>query len=81
MPPVVHTERQRKSSNALVATRPAGYLAGMSHVHYELDGKTAVIQMDDGKANALSYDMIDGVLEALARAENEASAIVLAGRP
>ena len=53
----------------------------MSHVTYELDGKTAVIQMDDGKANALSYEMIDALLEALTRAESEASAIVLAGRP
>jgi enoyl-CoA hydratase len=53
----------------------------MSHVHYELDGKTAVIQMDDGKANALSYEMIDELLAALTRAEAEASAVVLAGRP
>lgn len=53
----------------------------MSQVSYELDGKTAVIQMDDGKANALSYEMIDGLLEALTRAEGEAAAIVLAGRP
>jgi enoyl-CoA hydratase len=53
----------------------------MSHVTYELDGKTAVIRMDDGKANALSYEVIDDVLASLARAESEASAIVLAGRP
>ena len=53
----------------------------MAHVHYELDGKTAVIQMDDGKANALSYEVIDDLLAALARAEGEAAAIVLAGRP
>ena len=45
----------------------------MSHVTYELDGKTAVIQMDDGKANALSYEMIDALLAALTRAESEAS--------
>ena len=42
---------------------------------------TAVIQMDDGKANALSDAMITEVGEALARAEKEANAIVLAGRP
>ena len=53
----------------------------MSHVGYELDGKTAVVTMDDGKANALSYEMIDALLAALSRAEGEASAIVLAGRP
>jgi enoyl-CoA hydratase len=37
--------------------------------------------MDDGKANALSTTMIDALLAALARAEQEAKAIVLAGRP
>ena len=47
---------------------------------YQLDEKIAVIQMDDGKANALSRPMIDGVIAALARAESEASAVVLAGR-
>jgi enoyl-CoA hydratase len=37
--------------------------------------------MDDGKANALSRSMIDAVTAALARAEQEASAAVLVGRP
>ncbi len=37
--------------------------------------------MDDGKANALSDAMIDALVNALARAEKEASAIVLTGRP
>jgi enoyl-CoA hydratase len=48
---------------------------------YSLEGTTAVIRMDDGKANALSREMIDAVLAALTRAETEASAIVLTGRP
>ncbi|MBL9017430.1 MAG: crotonase/enoyl-CoA hydratase family protein [Myxococcales bacterium] len=48
---------------------------------YALDGKIAVITMDDGKANALSVEMIDALLAALAKAETEASAVVLAGRP
>ena len=47
---------------------------------YALDGSTAVVTMDDGKANALSNDMIDGLLAALTRAETEAKAMVLAGR-
>jgi enoyl-CoA hydratase len=47
---------------------------------YTLDNKVAVIQMDDGKANALSKAMIDAVSAALARAEQEASAAVLVGR-
>ena len=48
---------------------------------YALDGTTAVVQMDDGKANALSSAMLDALLEALTRAEKEAGALVLAGRP
>lgn len=47
---------------------------------YALEGSTAVVTMDDGKANALSNDMIDGLLAALTRAESEAKAMVLAGR-
>lgn len=50
-------------------------------LHYALEGTTAVLRMDDGKANALSDAMIDGLLAALVRAEKEASAIVLVGRP
>jgi enoyl-CoA hydratase len=49
-------------------------------VRYRLEGKTAVVEMDDGKANALSDAMIDALREALTRAEGEASAMVLAGR-
>ena len=48
---------------------------------YALEGTTAVVTMDDGKANALSDAMLDKLLEALARAEGEATAMVLAGRP
>jgi enoyl-CoA hydratase len=47
---------------------------------YALDGSTAVITMDDGKANALSNEMIDQLTAALDRAEGEAKAIVLVGR-
>ncbi|MCC7536716.1 MAG: crotonase/enoyl-CoA hydratase family protein [Deltaproteobacteria bacterium] len=49
-------------------------------VSFRLEGKTAVVTMDDGKANALSEAMIDAVTAALSRAEAEASAMVLAGR-
>lgn len=48
---------------------------------YELEGATAVLRMDDGKANALSDAMIGALLDALERAEKEASAAVLVGRP
>jgi enoyl-CoA hydratase len=47
---------------------------------YELDGTTALLRMDDGKANALSDAMISALLEALDRAEKEASVAVLVGR-
>jgi enoyl-CoA hydratase len=47
---------------------------------YTLEEKTAVVHMDDGKANALSDGMITALLEALNRAESEASAMVLLGR-
>jgi enoyl-CoA hydratase len=53
----------------------------MTVAHYKLEGPTAVVQMDDGKANALSDAMIAELGEALARAEKEASALVLTGRP
>jgi enoyl-CoA hydratase len=49
-------------------------------VSYSLEDKVAVVTMDDGKANALSQQMIDALLAALTRAEQEASAMVLAGR-
>ena len=48
---------------------------------YTLEGKVATVVMDDGKANALSQPMIQALREAITRAESEASALVLAGRP
>lgn len=50
-------------------------------VRYTQEDKVAVIAMDDGKANALSMAMIDELLAALDRAEREAGAVVLTGRP
>ncbi len=51
-----------------------------SRISFERVGEVAVITMDDGKANALGYAMLDELDAALTRAEQEASAIVLAGR-
>lgn len=48
---------------------------------YVLEGTTALVQMDDGKANALSDAMIAELGEAFDRAEKEATALVLSGRP
>lgn len=50
-------------------------------LQYALEGSTAVLRMDDGKANALSDAMIDALSESIDRAAKEASAIVLLGRP
>lgn len=52
----------------------------MSLVNYESRENVAVLRMDDGKANALSYQMMDDLDVALNRAEKEASAVVLTGR-
>ncbi len=49
-------------------------------VHYTLEDRIAHIQLDDGKANALSFELMDALLEALDRAESEARALVLSGR-
>jgi enoyl-CoA hydratase len=48
---------------------------------YTLEGNVAIVRMDDGKANALSETMIESLLGALTRAEKEANAMVLMGRP
>jgi enoyl-CoA hydratase len=53
----------------------------MAMVRYTLQGSCALIQMDDGKANALSEAMLTELDDALSRAEGEARALVLAGRP
>ncbi|MEM7018223.1 MAG: crotonase/enoyl-CoA hydratase family protein [Pseudomonadota bacterium] len=47
---------------------------------YSQEGDIAILALDDGKANAVGHDLIDGVNEALDRAEKEAKALVLAGR-
>jgi enoyl-CoA hydratase len=49
-------------------------------VRYRREADTAIVEMDDGKANALSEAMIDALLAALTRAEAEAGALVLTGR-
>jgi len=49
-------------------------------LRYELRDQVAVLAMDDGKANALSHQMIDALHTALDRAEAEAAAVLLVGR-
>jgi len=50
-------------------------------VSYQKEQGVAVLGMDDGKANALSHGMIDELLAGLDRAEKEARAVLIAGRP
>lgn len=50
-------------------------------VTFELSDGVALLRMDDGKANALSPEMLDALDAAFDRAEREAKAVVLAGRP
>lgn len=53
----------------------------MEKTHYELRGPVAVVRMDDGKVNAISFDMLAALSAALVKAEAEAKAVVLTGRP
>jgi enoyl-CoA hydratase len=47
----------------------------------DVRGDVAVLTMDDGKANALGPPMLEALGDALDRAEADAGAVVLAGRP
>lgn len=49
-------------------------------VQYELSGDTAILRIDDGKANALGPSVIGALRDGLTRAEKEAAAVVLTGR-
>jgi enoyl-CoA hydratase len=48
---------------------------------YRIEGKAAVITLDDGKANAVSFAVLDELSRMLAAATEEAEAVVLMGRP
>lgn len=50
-------------------------------VSYEQRGAVGLITFDDGKANAFSHAILDALNAALDRAEGEAGAVVIAGRP
>jgi enoyl-CoA hydratase len=50
-------------------------------IGYRLEGSVAALDFDDGKANALSPVAVDGLNAALDRAEKEAGAVLLTGRP
>jgi enoyl-CoA hydratase len=52
----------------------------MSIVSYALDQGVATISMDDGKANALSNDMLGALDAAFDRAQDDDAVVVLTGR-
>lgn len=50
-------------------------------VTYELDGGVARLTIDDGKANAITLELLGELDKALSRADGEAGAVLLTGRP
>ncbi|HXH57324.1 crotonase/enoyl-CoA hydratase family protein [Iamia sp.] len=50
-----------------------------SSPQYRLDGAVAVVTLEDGKANAIGHGTLAGLHDALDRAEQEATALVLVG--
>ena len=50
-------------------------------IHWELSDGVALVRMDDGKANAIGPALLEALGAALDRAEREAKAVVLSGRP
>lgn len=52
-----------------------------SDVRYELRDSVGILWIDDGKVNALTLERINACLQGLDRAEKEAQALLLVGRP
>jgi len=49
-------------------------------VQYSLEGNVATIRIDDGKRNALAPDVLQGIYEALDRAQSDRATVILTGR-
>ena len=61
---------------------PGRYCRGMNPlVSTESSGGVTTIVMDDGKANAFSFDMFDALNSALDQAEADGDVVLLVGRP
>ena len=52
-----------------------------THVHYRLDNGVAILQLDNGKVNALSPAVITALNQALNQAEQDKAVVVLTGQP
>jgi enoyl-CoA hydratase len=50
-------------------------------VRYELRESVGIVWIDDGKVNALTHDRVTACLQGLDRAEKEAQALLIVGRP
>ncbi len=48
---------------------------------FEIVGSVALLTLDDGKANAIGYETLAAIDKALETASQDASALVIAGRP
>ena len=46
----------------------------------QIENDIALLTFDDGKANAISHDFIDGMMEDLDKAESDAKAVVIMGK-
>lgn len=72
----------RPAPRAAIAYRPGMAEPSLeAPVAFALTGSVAVLRLDDGKANAVSHGMIEALQQGLERAEKEAGAVVLLGRP
>ena len=50
-------------------------------VSYSLENSVAYINFDGGQKNVINHDVLDQLEEAWIRAQSEAKAIVISGRP
>ncbi len=50
-------------------------------LQYELSDTVAILRIDDGKANALDPSLLGALRSGLQRAEKEARAVLVTGRP
>ena len=49
-------------------------------VQYSLEGNVATIRIDDGKRNALSPEVLQGIYASFDRAESDHALVILTGR-
>ncbi len=70
----------RDGSSDLIEQLNLLFRRNLMSVTVDKHGDVALITMDDGKANAVNFDLMLALNDALDKAESDAKAIVLAGR-